>query len=51
MSSTKLISGTPGTMNKAQASRGWSGVSVQAGSSVEAQATSVEVKAARAMLM
>ena len=50
ISSTKFMSGTPGTMNKAQAKRGWRGVEVQlAGKYVVSQATTVETKAAQAI--
>ena len=49
MSSTKLMSGTPGTMNSAHARSGWSGVVVHAGRYVVSHATIVETNAAMAM--
>ena len=49
ISSTKLIRGTPGTMNNAQASSGCSGVLVHAGRYVVSHATRVDTNAAIAI--
>ena len=49
MSSTKLMSGTPGTMKRAHASSGWSGVVVHAGRYVVIHAINVETNAAMEM--
>ena len=49
ISSTKLISGTPGTMKSAHAKSGCRGVVVQPGKKVVSQAANVETNAAMAM--